>query len=59
MNDPLAYTVKEACRVAGCGTTKLYEAISNGDITPRKLGRRTLILASDLRRWLEALPTAA
>ena len=56
MNTPIAYTIAEACAVARAGRTALYEAIREGALTARKRGRKTLILADDLRRWVESLP---
>lgn len=50
-------SVSEACRVAGIGRTKIYEAISDGRLTARKLGKRTLVLRADLQAFLSNLPT--
>jgi len=57
MNTPLAYTIAEACAAARVGRTVLYELIRDGQLPARKYGRRTVILADDLRHWIESLPT--
>lgn len=49
-------SVVEACRVAGIGRTKIYEAISNGSLKARKFGKRTLVLRADLQAFLASLP---
>jgi excisionase family DNA binding protein len=56
MNSPLAYSIAEACSVARAGRTALYEAIRSGALRAVKRGRRTIVLADDLRRYLESLP---
>jgi excisionase family DNA binding protein len=57
MDNPLAHTITEACARSGIGRTSMYELINTGQLPARKRGRRTLILADDLRRCLEALPS--
>jgi excisionase family DNA binding protein len=57
MHQPFAYTIVEACALARTGRTTLYGAIRRGELVARKRGKRTLIIASELRRWVEQLPT--
>jgi excisionase family DNA binding protein len=57
MSKPFAHTIKEACTVSRTGRTTLYGAIRRQELVARKLGKKTLILEDDLRRWLEQLPT--
>jgi excisionase family DNA binding protein len=52
----LAYSILEACEAARIGRTNLYEAIRSGELRAVKHGKRTLILADDLRRFLDGLP---
>jgi excisionase family DNA binding protein len=56
MNVPVAYSIAEACSVARAGRTSLYEAIRSGALRAVKRGRRTIVLADDLRQYLENLP---
>jgi len=51
-----AYTVREALRELGIGRSKLYEEIASNRLRARKLGKRTIILGDELRRYLSALP---
>ena len=56
MESSLAYSIAETCMRSGIGRTSIYDMIKSGQLTARKRGRRTLILADDLRRCLELLP---
>ena len=55
----LAFAIKEAARVAGLSRSQLYVEIARGTLRARKCGTRTLILDSDLRRFLRSLPRLA
>jgi excisionase family DNA binding protein len=56
MEGRLAYSIPEACAVASIGRSALYEEIKTGRLRAVKSGRRTIILARDLRSWVENLP---
>jgi excisionase family DNA binding protein len=57
MSEQFAYTVAEACKIAAISRTELYRCVQRGEIVLRKRGRRSLILAEELKRWLSELPT--
>ncbi|HEY5082141.1 MAG TPA: helix-turn-helix domain-containing protein [Bauldia sp.] len=52
----LAVTVAEATALSGIGRTALYKIFNEGKLTPRKAGKRTLILVTDLEAYLKSLP---
>ena len=56
MQARLAYTIPEAVLASGLSRSMLYIAIGRGALRARKCGSRTLILDSDLRRFLRSLP---
>lgn len=49
-------TLADASAVSGIGRTKLYQAIAQGRLKARKFGSRTIVLRSDLLRFLTSLP---
>lgn len=52
----LSFSIRDAANAARCGRSKIYEEIKVGRLHARKLGRRTVILATDLSSWLSNLP---
>ena len=57
MEDVLSYCPDDACRVLGIGKSKFYQLTRAGVIPIRKIGRRSLVLRSDLTKWLDGLAT--
>jgi len=51
-----AYSIAEVMVQCGLGRDSIYKAINTGQLPARKLGRRTIVLASDLESFLKALP---
>ena len=49
----LSYSIDEAVEASGIGRTTIYALIKAGELTPVKIGRRTLIRKSDLEALLE------
>ncbi|OCC05079.1 hypothetical protein BA190_09190 [Labrys sp. WJW] len=54
----LAYTVKEACEATTLKMSALYYLLREGKLRARKIGRRTVVLADDLKAYLDSLPAA-
>jgi len=53
----IAYRIDAVPAIAGVTRTQIFEAIRAQELTARKRGRRTLIEASELRRWISTFPT--
>jgi hypothetical protein len=49
------YSVNETLTVLSIGRTLLYQLVKRGDLTPAKLGTKTLFYASDLAALLTRL----
>ncbi len=52
--DPLAVTVKDACRLSGVGRTTIYQLIRDGKLTSTHVGGRRLILFKSLEDLIAA-----
>lgn len=51
----IALSVEQITRTCSLGRTKLYELLKSGELPAHKLGKRTLILATDLEAYLRNL----
>ena len=51
--EPHAYSDHDASKVLGLGRTYIYQRIGDGRLESRKIGKRTLIPASSLRRLID------
>jgi Helix-turn-helix domain len=51
-----AYTIAQAVQAGAGSRATIYEQINKGRLRARKRGRSTIILADDLRAFLESLP---
>ncbi len=51
-----AFTIREAVEAGAGSRSVIYENIKSGALRARKRGRSTIILATDLTEFLEALP---
>jgi excisionase family DNA binding protein len=49
-------SVQETCEIGGFGKSTLYQLIGQGLLPAKKLGRKTIILRSDLLNFLRSLP---
>jgi excisionase family DNA binding protein len=54
--DQLLYTIPQCCQIAAIGRTKFYELVASGEIPVRKIGKKSLVAACDLRDWVARLP---
>lgn len=52
----LTVTVQQARQLTGLSRTTLYKLFSQGKLTPRKVGKRTLILTAELEKFVNSLP---
>lgn len=59
MSEKLAYSIPEAAEIASTSVSVLRRKIAAHDITVRYVGTKPVILADELKAWLEALPTEA
>ncbi len=54
--EKITATLREATALSGIGRSSLYKLFNKGKLTPRKMGKRTLILVTELEGYLNSLP---
>jgi excisionase family DNA binding protein len=52
----ITLNIDEVMRRLGAGRARVYTAIASGKLPAKKLGRRTVVVESDLRAFIESLP---
>lgn len=52
----MAYSIKEVVTLFGIGRSSIYREISEGRLRVIKLGKRSLVLRTDLDEWMKKLP---
>lgn len=50
---PLSVSVEDAAKIVGYSRSGVYELIASGELKAFKLGRRRLILMTELKSWVE------
>lgn len=50
---PLSVSVEDAARLVGHSRSGIYEVIAQGELKAFKLGKRRLILVTELKAWIE------
>jgi excisionase family DNA binding protein len=58
MNQPLCVTLRQASEMTGLGKTTFYELFKEKKLSRRKVGRRTVILMTELSQFIDTLPAA-
>jgi hypothetical protein len=52
----ISVPIPQAVEMTGLSRSALYKLFKSGKITPRKNGKRVLLLVDDLRSYIESLP---
>ena len=52
MTEKISVTINEASEMLGLGRSTIYRLINSGDLKPRKVGKRTLFIVSELREFI-------
>lgn len=50
---PLSVGIEEAARITGYSRSGIYEIMAQGELKSFKLGKRRLVLVTELKAWIE------
>lgn len=53
----IAFTIESGAKATHIGQDRIREAIKTRDLVAHYVGNKAIILADDLREWIETLPT--
>jgi excisionase family DNA binding protein len=56
VDERIGYSVAELVRLSSLGRQVIYDALGQGALRAKKLGRRTVIPRAEVDAWLSALP---
>jgi excisionase family DNA binding protein len=57
--DKLGYSVEEGAEITGLGRSKMYELLASNEVESVKVGRRRIIPAAALQRFMDGLVATA
>lgn len=57
MTERISYTYAEAAEAVGVSKDVIRRAVAKGDLAPRYITSRPVLLADDLREWVAAAPS--
>lgn len=55
MLEKFAYSIRDVSQMASLSRVNIYKALKKGDLSAKTYGRRTLVLRSELLRFLDEL----
>jgi predicted DNA-binding transcriptional regulator AlpA len=50
--ETISVSINEGARITGLSVSNLYKCMARGDLPVRKVGRRSLLMVEDLRRFV-------
>jgi excisionase family DNA binding protein len=55
-SDRIGYSIEEFADLIGIGRSAVYKALRSGMLPARKIGKRTIIMAEDVEKYLTRVP---